>query len=107
MQLSELFPDYVDAARWNGLLYDTRKGAKDPPLPNSDWLYFGAFFDEEHPPPILIAAPQSFTHLGRSERIIVCGDISGEFVSEEEYQTELRKTIEAMHKRFDGTQPAP
>ena len=107
MHLSELVPDYIDAASWTQLLYDPRKDAKDPHLPNFDWLYFGAFFDEKNPPPILIASPRSPTDGSKGRRVVIQGDGSGEIMKEAEYQAELRKTIEAMHKRFDAAKPAP
>ena len=104
--LSELVPEYVPAEGWDSILFDTRKDIHDPPLPKQDWVYFGAFFDQTNPPPLLIASPQTFGSKTQ-KRIVVRGDGSADGVKIDEYQELLRKTIEAMHRRFDAAKPAP
>ena len=71
-------------------------------MPKFDWLYFGALFGDKNPPPLLIASPQASTVEKVNRRIVVRGDLSASLVSEAEFQELLRKTIEAMHKRFDA-----
>ena len=99
MHLSELIPDYLNASNWDGLQFDARNDIHDHVLSKQDWLYFGSFFDEKNPPPILIASPQTPTGTKTKKRIIIRGDGTGSLVKDDEYQQQLRKTIEAMHKR--------
>ncbi len=99
MHLSELEPDYLPPGIFEQVLYGTKVGDERPPRLKYDWLYFGAFFDEKNPPPLLIASPQAFTAEKKEKRIIIRGDGSGQVVNDDEYQQELRKTIEAMHQR--------
>ena len=107
MHLAELEVDgYVDQRTQEQLLY-LGTGDDGMPLPvKLDWLYFGAFFDEKNPPSLLIASPQAFVSGTKRKRLIIRGDGSASTVNESEYQQELRKTIEAMHKRA-GTPPTP
>jgi hypothetical protein len=102
IHLSELVPDYLLADSWHQLLYRP-DGRSEAAL--YDWIYFGGFFDEKNPPPILIASPQECTVGKRDKRVIVHGDISAMIVREEEYQAELKKTIEAMHQRRASLPP--
>ena len=106
LHLSELEPDYLPPGLLEELLCGVKVGKEQPPRLRFDWLYFGAFFDEKNPPPLLIASPQAFTVGKKWKRIIIRGDGSGSLVNDDEYQRELRKTIEAMHKRA-GTPTTP
>ena len=106
IHLTELEPDYFPPERLDYLLYRTKAGEEEPPRFRYDWLYFGAFFDDTNPPPLFIASPQAFTAGNKWRRIIIRGDGSGSIVNDDEYQQELRKTIEAMHQRA-GTPPTP
>ena len=87
-------------------MYQAKADKEDPPRFKYDWLYFGAFFDEKNPPPLLIASPQAFTAGKKTKRIIIHPDGSGSIVNDDEYQQELRKTIEAMRQRA-GTPTTP
>ena len=104
--LLELVPDYIDAQNWSRLLYAAHKDKEEKPVPQFDWLYFGAFFDDKNPPPMLIASPQAFTEEKANKRIVVLANSSASIVSEEEYQDLLRKTIKAMRQRA-GTLAVP
>ena len=99
MHLSELIPDYIDAAGWEHLLFDTRKDNKDSDYPKQDWLYFGAFLDETNAPPVLIASPQPATDSSKRWRIVIHNDWTGTLITEPEYQAELRKTVAHLHAR--------
>ena len=106
--LLELVPDYINPQSWNRLLYAAHKDEQDKPVPQFDWLYFGAFFDDKNPPPLLIASPQAVTSEKANKRIVVLANNSASIVSEDEYQKLLRKTIEAMHQRVGALViPAP
>ncbi len=105
--LSEIVPDYLDANQSENVLYAAKVGDEENPRLKYDWLYFGAGFDDKNPPPLLIASPLAFRDDKKQKRIVINADGSGGIVSEEEYQTELHKTIEAMHQRFDAAKPAP
>ena len=106
MHLSELTAEYIQMESWENLQFDPRKDIHDHVRPKQDWLYFGAFFDEKNPPPILIASPQTLTGTKILKRIVIRSDNSAQTVNENDYQHELRKTIEAMHKRV-GTPATP
>ena len=106
IHLSELEPDYLPPGSLENLLYQAKADKEDPPRYKYDWLYFGAYFDEKNPPPLLIASPQAFTADKKAKRIIIDSDASGSVVNDDEYQQELRKTIEAMHQRA-GTPTTP
>ena len=106
MQLSELVPEYVAPDVFKEFLCGV-KGSGEKPLPAKlDWLYFGTFFDLNNAPPLLIASPQAFSSGDKMKRVIVRGNCSGAFLNDDEYRQELRKTIEAMHKRA-GTPTTP
>ncbi len=107
MQLSEIVPDYLDANQSDYLLFAAKLGDEENPRLKYDWLYFGAGFDDKNPPPLLIAFPLAFRDDKKQKRIVIYADGSGWIVNEEEYQAELRKTIEAMHKKFDAAKPPP
>lgn len=100
MQLSELVPDYLSAQQLADLQFEVREKYEDPAYAKQDWLYFGAIFDESAPPPILIASPQTTGFKGKPpKRIVIASDLTGSIISEDQYQIELKKTIEAMHQR--------
>ena len=99
MHLSELIPDYIDAAGWEHLLFDTRKDNKDSDYPKQDWLYFGAFLDETNAPPVLIASPQPATDSSTRWRIVIHDDWTGTLITEPEYQAKLRKTVAHLQAR--------
>jgi hypothetical protein len=101
MHLSEVFPDYIPAEAWRELLYRPARPSEEQPDSASryDWLYFGAFFDEQHPPTILIAAPQAFTEKGKSRRILVYGDGIGAVEADDVCQRKLRQTIKELNER--------
>ena len=105
--LSEIVPDYLDATQSDNVLFAAKLDDEENPRLKYDWLYFGSGFDEKQPPPLLIASPLVFKDNARQKRVVVFGDGSGSLIKEEEYQELLRKTIEAMHQRFDGAKPAP
>jgi hypothetical protein len=108
MHLSELVPDYISLTAPTDLLFEVCKDSKDAVYAKQDWLYFGAFFDEKNPPPILIASPQATGFSGKPpKRIVVYGDLSGRVVTEEQYQADLKKTIEAMRQRATSLPPPP
>lgn len=64
-----------------------------------DWLYFGAFHDTNHPPPILLASPEDSTDRSIRKRIIVYPDGTCAVRPEKEYQAELRKAIAELNER--------
>ena len=99
LHLAEVEPDYLPSGSFEQLLCEAIDGDKKLPRLKYEWLYFGAFFDEKNPPPLLIASPQAFTADKKQKRVIIRGDGSGSIVNDDEYQQELRKTIDAMHQR--------
>jgi hypothetical protein len=107
MHLSELFPDYVPSENWRELLFIRARVTEDEsfPAPQYEWLYFGAFCDEQHRPTILIASPQVFYEKGKLKRIIVFGDGSGTLADDEEFQTKLRQTIKELNERAATLMP--
>ena len=106
--LTDCIPKYIDPSAFEELRFDLREKSSERPRPKSDWRYFGALFDQNNPPPLLIASPQFFTVHKTNKRIAVLGDLSASVVKEEEYQELLRKTIEAMHQRAGALAvPAP
>ena len=107
MHLTELAPEVIPAGNLDDLLCATEIDDESQPRLKYDWLYFGAGFDDKNPPPLLIASPLVFKDGAKQKRVIIRGDLSGPIVNENEYQAELRKTIEAMHQRFDAAKPAP
>ena len=109
MSLGELTPEFVTPDGVPSLQFEVRDEYNDPLLAKQDWLYFGAFFDESDPPPIIIASPQTTGFKGKPpKRIVIAGDMdmTGYVVKEAQYQDLLRKTIEAMHQRA-GTLTTP
>ena len=107
VHLSELVPDYIPRENLDDFLYASKIGKEDDPRLKHDWLYFGAGFDEKNPPPLLIASPHAFKDKKKQKRIVIYADGSGGVVNDEQYQADLRKTIDAMRKRFDAVKPAP
>ena len=107
VHLSDVVPDYISGENLDDFLYASKIGEEDNPRQKHDWLYFGTGFDEKNPPPLLIASPHAFRDGKKQKRIVIYADGSGSVVNDEQYQAELRKTIEAMHKRFDAAKPAP
>ncbi len=101
--LTECVPTFIEASAFENLRFDSREKSNQPSRPKFDWLYFGAFFEERNPPPLLIASPQTFVAGATRKRIIVLGDLSASIVLEEKYQELLRKTIEAMRQRRGET----
>ena len=107
MHLGELAPEYLSVSDLANLQFEVREKSEDPVYAKQDWLYFGAFFDESAPPPIVIASPQTTGFKGKPpKRIVIAGDLTGSIMYEEQYQIELKKTIEAMHQRA-GTPTIP
>lgn len=107
VHLSELMPDYIPVESWDRLLFTMQKDKnQDPAPPFQDWLYFGAFTDQDHPPRILIASPQAIGVKGKNRRVIAAGDTSASIVFEEEYQAELAKMIVELRLRRDAMTPA-
>ena len=107
VHLSELVPDYIPGENLDDFLYAAKIGEEDKPRLKHDWLYFGAGFDAANPPTVLIASPHAFRDGKKQKRIVVHPDGTGGVIDDEQYQAELRKTIEAMHKRFDAAKTKP
>ena len=109
LDLTDCVPDYLEPSAFEELRFDPREKSSERPRPKSDWRYFGAFFDEKNPPPLLIASPQFFTVGKTNKRVVVLGDFSTEIIREPQYQKLLNKTIETMHQRARsiGIEPAP
>ena len=104
MHLSELVPDYIPADTFDALLYRAKAGDQDDLHLQFDWLYFGAFFDEKTAPSIIVASPQTTGFKGKlPKRIVVAADLTASIISDDQYQIELKKTIEAMHQRARST----
>ena len=105
--LIEFEPDYLPAG--NSELYLFRSVDTDSngnaDLQRYDWLYFGAFFDEQHPPTILIAAPQAFTVRGKAKRIVALADGTATIVTEETFQEKLAATIAELNERAAALMP--
>ena len=99
LHLSQIVPEYLRAEDWHSLLFASETARGRSAQSEYDWLYFGAFFDEKHPPPLLIVSPHAFRDGKKQKRIVIRGDFTGQIINDDEYQVELRKTIEAMHKR--------
>ena len=106
LHLNDLVPDYIPAEILDHVLYTAKIEEEEKPRLKYDWLYFGAGFDAKNPPPMLIASPHAFKDDKKQKRVVIFADGTGAIVNDEQYQTELRKTIEAMHKRFDAAKPA-
>jgi hypothetical protein len=107
MHLNELEPDYLHESILKQLLYrpnDEKHTVTVYPV-RCDWLYFGAFHDEKHPPTILIASPQAFTEDRKSKRVVIYGDISGEILNDEDFQPKLRQTIKELNERAAALMP--
>lgn len=115
VHLSELVPDYIPPERYNELLYrPVRRDMDEPfPSPQYDWLYFGAFRNETHPPTILIASPQTFTQQGKKpHRIVVHPDgtinqLAVTQLKEPEFQAKLATTIKELNERAAALMPKP
>ena len=107
LHLSDLVPDYIPGENLDHLLFAAKIGDEDNPRLKYDWLYFGAGFRDTNPPPLLIASPHAFRDDKKQRRIVIYADGTGAVINDEQYQPELRKTIEAMHQRFDAAKPAP
>jgi len=99
VHLSELVPDYVPAESYPHLLYARAVQGDETFTPQFDWLYFGAGFDETHPPHMLIASPQAPYHTARPKRVVIHGDTSGLIMKENDYQSALRQTIGQLRGR--------
>lgn len=95
MHLDELITSNsseISPEDWKSMRYRSRAHEK------FDWLYFGAFHDTKHPPPILIASPEDVSD-GKSVRIVVYPDGRCGTLSEEIYQAELRKMTTELNER--------
>ncbi|MEA3211118.1 MAG: hypothetical protein QOE70_4175 [Chthoniobacter sp.] len=100
VHLSEVMPDYLPADAWKKMLFEPMMTSQTTAPARYDWIYFGAFTDENKPPRILIASPQAITDSGKSRRVVINGNISGEIMDEGRYQEELRQTIVDLNKRI-------
>ncbi len=107
MHLSELTPEYIPALSLDQLLYEAKAGDEKQPRLKYDWLYFGAFFDEAHPPSLLIASPHVIKDGVKHKRVVIYANGSGSIVKDDEYEAELRQTIDAMRQRFDERASLP
>ena len=107
IHLRDLIPDYIGAENLDHVLYAAKIGDEDKPRLKHDWLYFGAGFDNKNPPPLLIASPHAFKDDKKQKRVVIFADGTGAVINDEQYQVELRKTIEAMHQRFDAAKTNP
>jgi hypothetical protein len=89
-RFDELEPKYVPHWELEELrhFYASRR-----PENQMDWLYFGAGFDTNSPPRLLLASPQAVT-IGRSpKRVVVSDDTDGSIVAESEYEQLLGETV--------------
>ena len=104
MNLNELVPDYLSALEAAAIQFEVREKSEDPAYAKQDWLYFGAFFDEKTAPSIIVASPQTTGFNGKlPKRIVVAADLTASIITDDQYQIELKKTIEAMHQRARST----
>lgn len=97
LHLSELEPDYIPAG-WVDQLRCTSIGRDGEPGFAMDWLYFGAGFDDQNPPRLLIVSPQADTPARKQKRVIVEGDTSGRVIDEADYPPLLKETVQQMRK---------
>ena len=108
MHLIELEPHFVAQGRLAELRCSS-VGRFYEPKYEMDWLYFGAGFDDENRPRLLIASPQAPTTDKVPKRVVVCGDISVQIMKEDEYEQLLGETVKQMEalQEFRKTQPVP
>ena len=103
IHLGELEPDYVTDLK---SLRCVSVGLKNDPKYMMDWLYFGAGFDENNLPQLLIASPQATTTREKQQRVVIHGDVSGNIIEEAKYQQWLAETVLQIRALDDARHPA-
>jgi len=105
--LEELVPDIIPDGGLSKLRYMI-PGQKDEPTGFTDWLYFGAGFTAENPPPLLLASPHLITRQNDHLRLYIEGHGQGSVNREAVYQqllSETNRQIRALHESRRSEHP--